>query len=60
MSGSGRSRDGVPALTYLVVVIFGGVYDRDISGFERLARGLKPIIQLLGDAKSSGSYHGRV
>jgi hypothetical protein len=60
MSGSGRSRDGVRALTYLVVVVFGGVYDRDIAGFERLARGLKTIVQLLGDAKSSGSYHRRL
>jgi hypothetical protein len=55
-----RSKDGVPALTYLVVVVFGGVYDRDISGFERFARVLKTIVQLLGDAKPSGSYHGRV
>jgi hypothetical protein len=43
-------------LTYLVVVIFGGVDDRDISGFERFARSLKPIVHLLGDTESSGSY----
>jgi hypothetical protein len=48
--------DEVRVLTYLVVVIFGGVDDRDISGFERFARSLKTIVHLLGDTKSSGSY----
>ena len=44
------------AHTYLVVVVFGGVNNRDIAGFQRLARGIKPVVQLLGDAQSSGSY----
>jgi hypothetical protein len=54
--GSWRSMERtVRALTYLVVVVFGGVYNRDIPGFQGLARGLKTAVQLLGNAKSSGS-----
>ena len=56
MSGSRRSLDELQAHTYLVVVVFGGVNDRDIAGFQRLARGIKTVVQLLGDAQSSGSY----
>jgi hypothetical protein len=44
------------AHTYLVVVVFGGVNNRDITGFQRPARGIKPVVQLLGDTQSSGSY----
>jgi len=52
----GRSLDGLRAHTYLVVVVFGGVHDCDIAGVEMLARGLETVVQLLGEAKSSGSY----
>jgi hypothetical protein len=43
-------------VTHLVVVVFGGVNDRDITGFQTLSRGIEPVVQLLGDAQSSGSY----
>ena len=55
--GSRRSLDELRgAHTHLVVVVFGGVNDRDITGFQTLSRGIKPVVQLLGDAQSSGSY----
>ena len=41
--------------TYLIVVVFGGVHDPNISGFQRLARRLEPVVQLLGNAKSAGA-----
>lgn len=40
------------------MVVFGGIHDRDISGFQGLARGLETIVQLLGDAKSAGACPG--
>jgi hypothetical protein len=36
-------------------VVFGGIHDRDVSSFQRLASGLETIVQLMGDAKSAGA-----
>ena len=36
------------------VTVGSGVNDRDFASFQRLSRGIKTVVQLLGDAQSSG------
>jgi hypothetical protein len=36
-------------------VVLGGIHDRDISSFQRLARGVETIVQLLCDAETAGA-----
>ncbi len=45
--------------THLIVVVFGGVYNGDVSGLKRLPRGLETVVQLLGDAKSARAFFGQ-
>jgi hypothetical protein len=41
--------------TYLVVVVFGNIHDRDVPSCQRLASGFETIVQLMGDAKLAGA-----
>ena len=45
--------------THLIVVIFCGVYNGDVSGLKRLPCILETVVQLLGDAKSARAFFGR-